>query len=30
MKRKLIIKKCNKCGGMVEVLKDCQIKFCDE
>ena len=30
MKKQLIIKKCNHCGGMVEVIKDCKIKCCDE
>ena len=27
MKKELIIKKCNHCGGMVEVIKDCKIKW---
>lgn len=28
MRKELIIKKCSKCGAMVEVLKDCHCKDC--
>lgn len=28
MKNELIIKRCNKCGGMVKQIKDCTINCC--
>ncbi len=29
MENKLIMKRCNKCGAVVEIIKDCTCKDCD-